>query len=262
MQKVSSRDGTSVAFWRDGTGPALLLVHGATADHTTISRFIGPAFAERFSVYAMDRRGRGGSGDSAAYDLEREAEDIAAVIDSIGEPVNVFGHSYGGLCALEAALLTKNVQRLVLYEGVPWNGEKLYPPGFIDHCQALLDAGDVDGMLLAVFRDLVHMPPAELELLRSHREAWAVRLGNARTLPREMNVESKYVFLPQRFAHMSTPTLLLVGGESPSHELDNARMIAEALPNARVAILPGQQHIAVYTAPDLVVREVAQFIEQ
>ena len=70
----------------------------------------------QFTVYAMDRRGRGGSGDSADYELRREAEDVAAVIDSIGGCVNVLGHSHGALCALEAALLTAQLRRLILYE--------------------------------------------------------------------------------------------------------------------------------------------------
>src|SRR5687767_1129250 len=111
MQTVESRDGTRIAFWRSGSGPPLLLVHGATADHTTTWRFVLQEFERRFTVYAMDRRGRGCSGDSAAYDLQREAEDVVAVIDSIGEPVHLLGHSYGGLCAIEAALLTRNVRR-------------------------------------------------------------------------------------------------------------------------------------------------------
>src|SRR5688572_24264216 len=101
MHTVSSRDGTRIAVWRSGHGPPLLLVHGATADHTTTWRSVRSTLEQRFTVFAMDRRGRGGSGDSSAYDLQREAEDVAAVIDFIGEPTAVLGHSYGGLCAIE-----------------------------------------------------------------------------------------------------------------------------------------------------------------
>src|SRR5687768_3496627 len=93
---ITSRDGTRIAVWRSGNGPPLLLVHGATHDHTTAWRFVVPQLEWHFTVYAMDRRGRGGSGDSPAYELQREAEDVAAVIDSIDKPVNVLGHSYGG----------------------------------------------------------------------------------------------------------------------------------------------------------------------
>lgn len=122
MQTVISKDGTRIAFWRSGSGPPLLLVHGATADHTTTWRFVLPELEQHFAVYAMDRRARGSSGDTLPYDLQREAEDVVAVVESIGEPVNLLGHSYGGLCAIEAALLTENLRRLILYEGVPLRG--------------------------------------------------------------------------------------------------------------------------------------------
>jgi pimeloyl-ACP methyl ester carboxylesterase len=265
MQTVTSRDGTRIAIWRSGGGPPLLLVHGATADHTTTWRFVRAEFERRFTVYAMDRRGRGGSGDAPAYELQREAEDLAAVVDTIadgGEAVNLLGHSYGALCALEAALLTPNLRRLILYEGVPLRGADNYRPGQIDRLEALLAAGDVEGMLVAMFRELLEMPAAEFEQLRSVREAWAVRLANAPTLPREIRAEERYTFSPERFRGMRTPTLLLVGGDSPPRESRNAQGVADALPDARVLVLPGQQHAAMYTAPAVFVREVARFLEE
>lgn len=260
-QTVASRDGTRIAFWRSGSGLPLLLIHGATADHSTTWRFVRPLLERRFTVYAMDRRGRGGSGDGSTYDLQREAEDVVAVVDSIGEPVNVLGHSYGGLCAIEAAVLTNNIRRLVLYEGVPLRGAGLYPPGITERLEGLLEAGDVEGMLVTMYRDVVEMPPEELEQLRSQRDAWAVRLRNAPTLPRELRSEQGYAFEPARFRNMRVPTLLLVGGDSPPREAANANGVAEALPDARVVTLRGQQHIATYTAPELFVSEVVRFLE-
>jgi pimeloyl-ACP methyl ester carboxylesterase len=262
MHTVTSTDDTRIAFWRSGTGPPLLLIHGATADHTTTWRFVLPELERRFTVYAMDRRGRGGSGDSPAYDLQREAQDVAAVIDSIGEPVNVVGHSYGALCAIEAALLTANLHRLVLYEGVPLRGADLYRPGVTGRVQALLEARDTEGMLMVLFREVLEMPPEEIEAVRSQQDAWAVRLRNAPTLPRELRSEEEYVFTPERFGSMRTPTLLMVGGDSPARELENASGVAAALPDARVVALPGQQHAAMYAAPDIFVREVIRFLEE
>jgi len=259
METVESRDGTRIACWRSGTGPPLLLVHGATADHTTTWRLVGPELERHFTVYAMDRRGRGGSGDSPAYDLQREAEDIATIVDAIGDPVNLLGHSYGGLCAIEAALLTQNLRRLILYEAVPIRGTDGYQPGIIDRLESLRRSGDMEGMLVALFRELVEMPAEEIELMRSQHEAWAVRLKNAATLPRELRVEAGYVFAPERFSDMRTPTLLLAGADSPTRELENARGVAAALPDARVVTMPGQQHVAMYTAPDVFVREVLRF---
>src|SRR5918997_3847853 len=107
QESVASKDGTTIAYRRSGEGPPLVLVHGTAGDHGRW-RPVLPAFEERFAVYAIDRRGRGGSGDSEDYTIEREFEDVAAVVDSVGEPALVLGHSYGALCALEAALLTRN----------------------------------------------------------------------------------------------------------------------------------------------------------
>ena len=259
MHSVRSRDGTPIAFWRSGEGPALLLIHGATADHTTTWRRVISAFERNFTVYAMDRRGRGGSGDAKRYTLQHEAEDIRAVVDSIGTSVNVLGHSYGALCALEAALLTTSMRRLILYEGVPLRGTELYEPGIVAKLDTLLERGDIDGMLTVMYRDVAHIPPDEVDLLRSQRDAWAIRLGNAATLPRELRCEEGYTFDPPRFVSMTTPTLLLVGGDSPLREREHARGLAGALPDARVGVLPGQRHIAMHTAPELFVEEVMRF---
>jgi Alpha/beta hydrolase family len=91
-----------IACWRSGQGQPLVAVHATTADHSTWNPLL-PALTAHFTVYAMDRRGRGGSGDGSTYAIEREFEDVAAVVDSIGGPVNLLGHSYGALCSLEKA---------------------------------------------------------------------------------------------------------------------------------------------------------------
>jgi pimeloyl-ACP methyl ester carboxylesterase len=177
MHTVTSRDGARIAFWSSGEGKPLLLVHGTTADHTTTWRYVGPALERRFTVHAMDRRGRGGSGDGPAYDLQREAEDVAAVVDAIGGPINVLGHSHGALCAIEAALLTTNLRRLILYEGVCRNGADLVPHDFIDRLDAMLKAGDVGGVLVALLMELVGChQPRSISCARSPI-TWAVRLA-------------------------------------------------------------------------------------
>lgn len=260
METISSRDGTRIAFQRSGTGPPLLLVHGATADHTTTWRFVTAPLAEWFTVVAMDRRGRGGSGDGPAYALAREAKDVAAVVDAIGGPVDVVGHSYGGLCALEAALLTRNLRRLIVYESVPLDGANLYPPGIADELDRLLAAGDVEGALVTMYRKIVEMPDAEIELLRAQKDAWATRVRNAPSMPRELRVEQGYRFTPARFAALRTPVFLFVGADSPARELANARGVAAALTAAQIVVLPGQQHVAMYTAPELFAGEVVRLL--
>jgi pimeloyl-ACP methyl ester carboxylesterase len=261
MTTIISPDGTCIAFWRSGEGPPLLLIHGATADHTTTWRFVLGEFEKKFTVYAMDRRGRGGSGDSPNYTLQREAEDVAAVVDSIGEPVNVLGHSYGALCAIEAALITRNIRRLILYEGVYLRGADNYNPGITDRLEMMLKGGDPEGMLVTMFSELVGMSPEDFEILRSQRDAWNKRLANACTLPRELKADESYIFKPERFRNMRTPTLFLVGGESPPREPENANEIARTLPDAHIVVLPGQGHAAMYAAPELFVREVVRFLD-
>ncbi len=117
METVTSRDGTPIAYERSGEGPPLVLVHGMTTTHRSFELVL-PELQEHFTVCAMDRRGRGGSGDGADYSLEREVEDVVALIDSTEGQVGLLGHSYGAILALEAALRrTDRVRRLVLYEG-------------------------------------------------------------------------------------------------------------------------------------------------
>jgi pimeloyl-ACP methyl ester carboxylesterase len=260
MQTITSSDGTRIAFWKYGVGPPLVLVHGTLADHTTTWRFVLPSLSSQFTVYAMDRRGRGGSEDSPVYDLQREAEDVACLIDSIGQPVNLLGHSHGGLCAFEAALLTPNLCRLIVYEGIPLRGAEEIKADLVERLEAMLRAGDTEGTLVTMLNELLELPREELDVMRAQQDAWAVRLANTLTMPRELGAFERYSFTPQRFMAMDTPTLLLVGEKSSARELVNARAIADALPRAEIATLAGQQHLAMYTAPDLFGSEVMRFL--
>jgi pimeloyl-ACP methyl ester carboxylesterase len=256
---VTSLDGTPIAYWRSGEGSPLVLVHGTSADHSRWKPVL-PAFEEHFTVYAVDRRGRGGSGDSEDYSIEREFEDVAAVVDSIGEPVDLLGHSYGAVCALEAALLTRNARRLVLYEpGMNVTGEQIYPPGFIDRLDALLEAGDRDAVISTMFRDLVGMPQEEVVHLRS-LPAWQERVKAAPTVPRELRADEAYRFDPERFGDLAVPTLLLSGGDSPAFLKAADKAVDETLPNCRIVVMPGQGHAAMDTGTDLFTTEVVRFL--
>lgn len=259
MQTVVSQDGTRIALWRSGQGPPLLLIHGAVADHATTWRLVRPALERRFTVYAMDRRGRGGSGDDDHYALDREAEDVASVIDAIGGPVDVLGHSYGALCALEASLLTRGVRKLVLYEGVPVRGADAVDHEIIDGLEALLAAGEVEEMLVT-FLEAAGASRDEIDIMRAQPDAWLRRIANTTTIPRELRAEYEYVFVPDRFVQLQASTLLLVGGDSPAREAENAEAVASALRDAHVSILRGQQHLAMYTAPDAFADVVAHFL--
>lgn len=259
MEKVKSDDGTFIAYQRSGQGPPLVLVHGTTADHTRWDR-IRPELERRFTVYAMDRRGRGESGDGEPYALEREFEDVAAVVNAAGPGVSLLGHSYGALCAMDAALRTRHLHKLVLYEPpFPVEGIELYPPEARERFQALLEQGDRDSLLVTFFRDIVQMPEQEIARLRAE-PVWQARMAAAHTIVREM-ADAEYVFDPERFRGLAVPTLLLLGEASPPMLRKPTERLGATLPNSRVVIMPGQGHVAMTTAPELFLREVIGFLE-
>jgi pimeloyl-ACP methyl ester carboxylesterase len=259
QESFTSKDGTTIACWRSGKGSPLVLVHGTSADHSRWTPVL-PAFEQHFAVYALDRRGRGGSSDSGDYAIEREFEDVAAVVDSLGEPANLLGHSYGAVCALEATRLTHNVRKLVLYEGgTKVTGEQIYPPGSIDRLEALLEADNRDAVISTMFRDLVGMPQEEVEYLRS-LPAWQERVKAAHTVPRELRADEAYRFDPERFGDLGVPTLLLSGGDSPAFLKAADKAVDETLPNCRIVVMPGQGHAAMDTGTNLFTTEVVRFL--
>ncbi|MCL4246807.1 MAG: alpha/beta hydrolase [Anaerolineae bacterium] len=256
METIRSKDGTPIAFRRSGSGAPLVLVHGTLASHVRWLPII-PTLEQKFTVYAMDRRGRGESGDGAEYAIAREAEDVAALVESIGGEVNLLGHSYGSFPVLEAALLTPHVRSLIAYEPPP----APVPEGVMNRIQALLDAGEREEAVLTFLREVVRMPAHELESYRK-LPAFPARIAAAHTIPREYYAADNYRLEPNRFAHLKVPTLLLLGGDSSSYFRRNVEAWNAALPNSRVVVLPGQQHIAIDTAPDLFLREVMTFLSE
>ena len=258
MKPITSADGTTLHCLTAGSGPPLLLVHGTTADHTRW-QMITPELAEHFSVYAMDRRGRGDSTDGPEYHLLREAEDVAAVVSTIGEPVMVLGHSYGAVCSLEAALLTDRIDKLVLYEPPIPTGVTMYPPSLPDRMQTLIDENQWEAALVMFLTEVVRMPDHELVRFR-RLPTWERRVQLAPTIPRELAIDRAYRFEPGRFADLRTPTLLLLGGDSPELFRRATEMVNQAVTGSRVVVLPNQQHIAMDTNPDLFLREVIGFL--
>jgi pimeloyl-ACP methyl ester carboxylesterase len=258
MSTFASRDGTPIACARSGNGPPLVLVHGTTADHTRWGPVL-PALGARFTVYACDRRGSGASGDGPSYAMEREFDDVAAVVDGIGGPVDLLGHSYGALCSLEAATRAKNLRRLVLYEPPIPAGVPITPPGVIDRLQALLDVGDREGVVRTFMLEVPRVSPAQLDRMRS-LPAWQARVAPAGTIPRELRANDQYTFAPERFRDIKVPVLLLLGGDSPPFFRAAFERVQAAIPSAQLVVLPGQQHVAIDTAPDLFARDVLAFL--
>jgi len=259
IETVLSKDGTPIGVERAGSGPPLVLVHGSTSDHDTAYRFVMAMLERYFTVHAMDRRGRGYSGDSPSYKLERELDDVVAVVDSCNEPVNLFGHGFGALLALEASRLTPNVRKLGIYEGgITVSRSAEYPPGAIERMEKFLADGNRDGVVVTFMCDIIHMSTDDLGVLRS-QPRWIERLKNAHTIPRELHADRDYSFDPARFSGLQTPTLVLVGERSPEVDQADADALAAQLPNARLEVLPGQGHAAMHTSPEMFVGVVGDF---
>jgi pimeloyl-ACP methyl ester carboxylesterase len=255
LEHVSSADGTRIASWRSGAGPPLVLVHATTGAHWSFNLLV-PALVDRFTVYAIDRRGRGESGDGADYSIEREFEDVAAVVDSIAEPASVFGHSSGATVALGAGLVVRNLQRLVLYEPSP--GIAAVPSEDLAKIDALVARGEREEALvfgLGAFG----LTPGEIDQIRS-LPTWPERVGAAHTVTREVRAEETYSVNYEKFRDLTTPVLLLLGEKSPGWASDGTERIRSALPNAQVAILEGQGHAATMTAPQFVADEIRRFL--
>jgi pimeloyl-ACP methyl ester carboxylesterase len=257
MEHVISKDGTPIAYERSGTGPPLVLVHGTTTDHTHWTPYI-PKLEQYFTVYAVDRRGRGQSGDTEPYAIQREFEDVATLVDSILCTVGLLGHSYGALCSLEAALLTTHIHKLALYEPPIYTKIKQsYPTDTLDRINAHLKAGNLEGALLILY-EIAQISIDELNLLRS-LPSWQARVLAAHTIPREQISVENYSFDPSRFKNLKTPTLLLLGGESSPFYKAATETLHMSLPHSRIAVLSGQQHAAMVTAPELFLQEIINF---
>jgi len=260
MRSVVSKDETRIACFEAGAGSPLVLVHGTSADHTRFGSVI-PQLQERFSVFAMDRRGSGASGDSSDYTLEREAEDVAAVIDEVAGAGRacLLGHSYGAIACLEALVLTDRIEKVILYEPPIPVGHPGSPPGAIGRFEALLARHEREAVVETFLTEIIKIPATDVAKLKS-LPSWPSRVAAAHTIPREMRAGEAFVLRAERFAQVRVPTLLLLGGDSPASFKAAIEAVARALPGSRVEVLPGQKHMAMNTAPEMFVTTVLGFL--
>jgi pimeloyl-ACP methyl ester carboxylesterase len=259
LKTVSSADGTLIAYDLDGTGLPIVLVHGMTGSRSSSFAGLRPRLQDDLTVVPMDRRGRGDSGDRPDYAIEREFEDVLAVVNTLGAPVLLFGHSFGAVCALGAAMQSDRVAGLILYE--PWiavEDESLYTPAQLEQFDKLLAADDREGLTKMLLVEIVGIPPREVEQVVA-APSWNERLAAAHTIPREARAEETYRLPADQARKLTIPVLLLLGGDSPPHAKRVNTMLEKALPNARTVAMPGQHHAAMRTAPDLVADAVLDF---
>ena len=243
---LTSRDGTRIAYDRAGTGPALILVGGATADRTAAASLL-PVLAERFTVVAYDRRGRGDSGDTAPYAVEREIEDLAALVDAAGGSAFVFGHSSGAVLALRAVAAGLPIAKLAVYEP-PFILDDSRPPipdDYVAHLDALSAAGKREDALAYFMTTAIGIPAEFVEQMRgtpmfessakaAHTIAYDGRIMGDTMWGRPLS--------PEPWRSITIPTLVMDGGASPAWMHAAARALADLLPNARRQTLAGQDH--------------------
>ena len=215
ISHVRSVDGTRIGYRTSGTGPPLVLVHGASADSTVMS-LLTPLVEQHYTVHAVDRRGRGVSGDRPVYDITLEYADVAAVVDerarATGQTISLYGHSYGAVCAIGAALLTSSIERLFLYE--PGLGAVLSPqPGVLDQLDDLVAAGQDDAALEHTYRTAVGMSAHDVAAMR-RQPTWRARLASLPTISRELRVAAGLQFDSVPYRALGIPSVLLVGERS------------------------------------------------
>jgi pimeloyl-ACP methyl ester carboxylesterase len=255
MHTVHSADGTALAYEKSGHGPPVLIIHGDFVDHTQWQTAL-PFMAQDFTIYAMDRRGHGSSDPyRTGHTMEREVEDAFALLEAFHEPAIVIGHGSGAYIALEAASRSQRVVRLVVYEP-PVIGTAIQIEA---HRQALnhyLALDDRIGLVTIVMNDILgvatgrEMPPAAINgLLQS--AYGQILLRNARSFPIELESYAAYEFDAERFRSVLQPTLFLSGSYSPPFNSIIARQLQAVLPHHKSALLEGQEHNAMSSAPEL-----------
>jgi pimeloyl-ACP methyl ester carboxylesterase len=205
----------------------------------------------------MDRRAHGASGDTAPYSLQKEVDDVVAVVAAQPGPVFVLGHSFGAVCAFEAAFRTPKIARLALYEP---------PVRLSDHSailarmEAMIRSGDREGALVTFMREIVMISPDEVAVMKG-RPSWAGLVATVGTSVRQDRALSDNQFDPARARTMTLPTLLMAGSKTASPELKRSiDSLRDTLPHATVRIFEGQEHNAMDAIPQEFAATVSSFL--
>ena len=253
MNDVRSKDGTTIAFDRSGKGTPIVLVAGALSDRRAAAP-LAALLARHFTVIAYDRRGRGDSGDASPYAVEREIEDIDALIAEVGGSAFAFGHSSGAALSLEAAARGTALTKLALYEPpfIVDDSRPALPDDYLQHL-AELASSDHRGDAVAYFMTTGVGVPADTVAQMRRSPMWPAMEGLAHTLPYDgavMGDNMSGTPLPaDRWASVRAPTLVMDGGASPAWARNAVQALVDVLPDARRRTLEGQDHGA---APEVV----------
>jgi pimeloyl-ACP methyl ester carboxylesterase len=261
MNQVISKDGTVIAFDRSGKGPAVMLVGGAfqyrAIDPPTAQ--LAALLAQHFTVFHYDRRGRGASLDTQPYAIEREIEDLEALINEAGGSAFVFGMSSGGALALDAVARGLAITKLALYE-LPFNSGDEQARQAAEHYTRQLTAllsegrrGDAVALAMSTWG-------AEASAVAGMRQTptWSLFESVAPTLAYDNAIMGDGTVPAERLASLTLPTLVMDGGASPAFMHNAAQAVAHALPNAKLRTLEGQTHDV---APEVLAPILEQFFK-
>jgi pimeloyl-ACP methyl ester carboxylesterase len=241
MNTVTSKDGTTIAFDRLGDGPPVILVCGGSTDRMANAP-LATLLASQLTVLNYDRRGRGDSGDTPPYEVEREVEDIAAVIDAAGGSAFLYGTSSGAVLALEAAASGLPVTKLALWEPPFILDENRRPPADTARTYRELVAAGRRGDAVEYFMaKVVGLPPEFVAQARS-QPFWEAQEALAHTLAYDATIMGDYSLPTERAAAVTVPTLVLNGGASFPGMAEAAQAFADLLPHGQRRTLEGQGH--------------------
>jgi pimeloyl-ACP methyl ester carboxylesterase len=241
MDTVTSADGTTITYDRAGDGPPVILINAGPTDRTVNAPLVG-LLASHFTVVNYDRRGRGQSGDTAPYAVDREYEDLAAIIGAAGGSASLFGNSGGGVLALEAAARDLPITKLAVWElPIAIDGSRPpLPPDYREQLASLLAAGRRGDMVELFLTQAVGMPA---EVVAGMRQApfWPSMEAVAHALIYDAMIVEDFSQPTGRVASVKVPTLVLDGGQTPWLSAA-AQAVADAVPDARRHTLEGQPH--------------------
>jgi pimeloyl-ACP methyl ester carboxylesterase len=256
LSKVRSKDGTTIAFDRLGGGPPVVLVCGGSTDRMANAQ-LAALLAPHFAVFNYDRRGRGDSGDTPPYAVEREVEDIDAVMTASGGSASVYGTSSGAALALEAAASGLAITKLALWEPPFMLGDsRPRPPADTARTYTELVSAGRRGEAVEYFMTKVVGLPPEFVAQARNAPFWEAQEALAHTLAYDATIMGDYSLPIERVASVGTTTLVIDGGASPDWMRETAQAIADLLPDAQHRTLEGQEH---NVAPNALAPVLKQF---
>jgi pimeloyl-ACP methyl ester carboxylesterase len=256
IRHVTSADGSSIGFEVVGSGPSLLLVHTMAIDRTQFAP-IKDLLAGDFTLHLPDRRGYGLNEEvpDDGYSLDREAEDLAAVVEAIGEDVLVWGHSYGGVCVLEAAARGVPFKSILADDIAVGGPNPPVRPELTEGMARALEAGDRDSALEQFLRTIVGLNDEQIGMQRG-TPFWETRAATIHLFVRDALACNHYRYDPEDLAKIKCPVRFVFGQESPPIMREGTEAAHNAMPGSELTVVEGRLFTTMYTDPESAARQV------